>query len=57
MLEEIGKLVESINDAIQKSAEMTSGKTNSGELIGTSDAIKLLNEKKELGKFEAGENG
>jgi hypothetical protein len=36
---------------------MTGGKTDSGDLIGTEDAIKLLNEKEELGKFEAGENG
>jgi hypothetical protein len=57
MLEEIGTLITQINNAIEQSAKMTGNKSGAGDLIGTKDAIKLLNETGELGTFEAGENG
>jgi gas vesicle protein len=43
MLEEIKELVQSINEAISKSAELAGEKSGAGELIGSAEAIELLN--------------
>ena len=62
MLTEIGTLIQNINTAIQQSAELTGGKTDAGDLIGTDEAIEQLNNAAttagvDLGTFEKGENG
>lgn len=46
MLKEIGALVQSINEAIQKSAEMT-GTKQVGDLIGSAEAAELLSNHEE----------
>lgn len=43
MLEEIKTLIQSINEAIRKSAELAGEKDGAGELIGSAEAIELLN--------------
>ena len=44
MLEEIKTLIQSINEAIRKSAELTDGQSGAEGLIGSDEAIELLNE-------------
>ena len=43
MLEEIKTLIQSINEAIRKSAELTNGQSGAEGLIGSAEAIELLN--------------
>ena len=43
MLEEIKTLIQSINEAIRKSAELTDGQSGAEGLIGSAEAIELLN--------------
>lgn len=43
MLEEIKELIQSINEAIRQSAELTDGKSGAEGLIGSEEAIELLN--------------
>ena len=43
MLEEIKTLIQSINDAIRKSAELSGGQSGAEGLIGSAEAIDLLN--------------
>ena len=60
MLTQISLLIQEINEAIRKSAELTSPSAPN-DLIGTTEAIELLNkaapEGYDLGEFSQGQNG
>ena len=60
MLTQISSLIQEINEAIRKSAELTSPSAPN-DLIGTTEAIELLNkaapEGYDLGEFSQGQNG
>lgn len=56
LLEEVKTMIESINEAIKKSAELTTDNVNY-DLIGAADAIDLINATGKFGTWTTGEDG
>ena len=54
-LEDIKTLIQEINEAIRTSAELTEGKSGAGKLIGSKEAVRMLNEAEEKAGYDFGE--
>ena len=57
MLTQIGDLIKNINLAIQQSASLTGDSRGSASLIGTAEAVELINASGKWGQWSKNENG